>query len=260
MKKLVLIKLGGSIITDKSKLRKVNKKTLDRLVGEIILARKNFKGLLLLGHGAGSFGHINARKHKLNEGYQDGKSSYGAGLVANEVRLLNQIVVDAFTRKKLSVFPFSPAGFIFSGKKVALMLEPIATALGRGITPIVHGDVIMDAARGYRIFSTEKVLYELAAKLNKDYRIKMIYCTDTDGVYDSSGKTIARITRNNIRSLTSIKGSGQIDVTGGMLHKVEESLQIANRFGIKTLIINGNKKDNLKNAILGKKVIGTEIA
>jgi isopentenyl phosphate kinase len=44
-----------------------------------------------------------------------------------------------------------------------------------------------------------------------------------------------------------------------MLHKVEESLTLAKKFGIKTTIINGNTKGNLRKAILGKKTLSTKI-
>ena len=67
-------------------------------------------------------------------------------------------------------------------------------------------------------------------------------------------ETVPEINARNFKDFKkSIGGSASTDVTGGMLHKVEESLLIAKELGIKTLIINGMVKGNLEKAILGKK-------
>jgi isopentenyl phosphate kinase len=100
----------------------------------------------------------------------------------------------------------------------------------------------------------------LARQLQKDYKIKVIYVTDVDGVYDEKGKIIPVIADRNFDELkSSILGAKGVDVTGGMINKVEESLKLAKETGIGTLIINGSKKGNLKKAILGEKVNSTQI-
>jgi isopentenyl phosphate kinase len=79
-------------------------------------------------------------------------------------------------------------------------------------------------------------------------------------VYDANQKTIEKITRKNFEKIKKdIIGVATTDVTGGMLHKVEEGLNVSKKTGIKTLIINGMTKGNLKKAILGKEVNGTRI-
>lgn len=86
----------------------------------------------------------------------------------------------------------------------------------------------------------------------------MIYCTDVDGVYDEKQEVIERITSDNLRefkkNIYKIKG---FDVSGGMLHKIEESLKIAKKYNIKTLIFNGYKDSNLLRYFMGEKVVGT---
>ena len=54
---MYLIKLGGSIITDKSKKYTYKKEIVDRLSSELKKANKEY----ILVHGAGSFGHILAK-------------------------------------------------------------------------------------------------------------------------------------------------------------------------------------------------------
>ncbi|MEM4662966.1 MAG: uridylate kinase, partial [Candidatus Diapherotrites archaeon] len=56
---------------------------------------------------------------------------------------------------------------------------------------------------------------------------------------------------NEIKSM--LAGSHGVDVTGGMLSKVEELVELS-RKGIKSQIIGAEKKGNLKRAILGQKV------
>src|SRR5690349_7395587 len=58
-KALVLVKLGGSAITDKSRERTVQKNILQQLAREL----KTSKTPLLISHGAGSFAHRSAQKY-----------------------------------------------------------------------------------------------------------------------------------------------------------------------------------------------------
>lgn len=55
-----------------------------------------------------------------------------------------------------------------------------------------------------------------------------------------------------------LAGSAGIDVTGGMLHKVERYLELT-KAGIKSYIINGKIKNRLKKALLGREVRETVI-
>jgi len=120
--------------------------------------------------------------------------------------------------------------------------------------------VILDLKTGCTIFSTEKVLTILAKEMKDEYKIRMIYCTNTDGVYNERGKTIKKITSKNFGRLkNSILEAKGVDVTGGMLHKVEEALNLASKEGVETVIINGETLGQLKNLLLGKRVIGTVV-
>ncbi|HUC94399.1 MAG TPA: isopentenyl phosphate kinase [Candidatus Saccharimonadales bacterium] len=263
MKKLILIKLGGSIITDKSKEYVVRKENITRLAKEIDSALKKTGVKIIVGHGAGSFAHTPASIYQTKEGLINKKSLFGMSVTEEAARWLNDIVIKEFVSQKLPVFPFSPASFLISDTKVYTKsyIDPIKIALQIGSIPVVHGDVIIDKKIGCTIFSTEKVLSILAKELLKNYKIRIIYVTNVDGVYDEKGKTIPVITDKNFKSLkSSIIGASGVDVTGGMLHKVEESLKLAKETGIETLIINGNSPGLLKDAVLGRKVLSTLIS
>ena len=262
MKELVLIKLGGSVITDKSKEFTARPENIKRLAGEIKSALKVFKGAIVIGHGAGSFAHLPAKKYQTKKGFINSKSLMGMSIVEDAARQLNAIVIKEFIKENLPVFPFSPASFILNDPDsgVKSYIDPIRHALMTGSHPVIYGDVIMDKTTGCTIFSTEKVLSIIAKELLKDYKIRMIYVTDVNGVHDEKGMTIPVITSKNFDQLkSSIVGAKNVDVTGGMLHKVEQALSLAKKYDILTLIVNGNEKNNLKNAVMDKKTTGTRI-
>ena len=263
MKELILIKLGGSIITNKGKEYFAREENITRFAREIKLALNEANIKIIVGHGAGSFAHTPAYKYKTKDGLITENSLFGMGVTEESARLLNQIVVKKFIGAKIPTYAFSPGSFLISDAKVysKSYIDPIIKALEIGIVPIVYGDVVLDIKIGFTIFSTEKILSILANRMKKNYEIKMIYVTDVGGVYDEKGKVIPIITNKNFDQLkSSIVGAKGVDVTGGMLHKVEEALFLAKKTGIKTQIINGKKPGLLKNVILGKKVGGTIIS
>jgi isopentenyl phosphate kinase len=101
------------------------------------------------------------------------------------------------------------------------------------------------------------MIFDYLARKLKPSRI--ILAGITDGVFtsdpqlDRKAERIAEITPANFEKIKSaLKGSAGIDVTGGMLHKVEILLGLA-ELGIPSIIINGLGEGNLKNALLGRK-------
>lgn len=263
MAKLLLIKLGGSLITDKSKEFTAKPDVILRLAKEIMSAKKSFAGKIILAHGSGSFGHSAASKFKTKDGMVNNSSVVGLPLVADAAIQINRIVMKQFVGAKMPAVSFSPASFLLAKNRhlKKAYTEPLFEALGLGFLPVLYGDIIFDQKQGFCIFSSETVLSILANESKSIFDdIKIVYCGNTDGVYDADGKTIPKITPKSFVNLkASITGSGQTDVTGGMLHKVEESLELSKK-GIQTVIISGIHPGELKKAILGKKVRGTLIS
>jgi isopentenyl phosphate kinase len=263
VKKLTIIKLGGSLITDKNKPLKAKERVIARLAREIKSASRVYKGKLIVGHGSGSFGHASAAKYQTQKGIVGRESLKGVSEVADVASKLTKIVVSHLRKAGLAAIAFAPGSFILSEKQQEkeFFLSPIKEALKRGITPLVYGDVIFDKSQGFGIFSTEKVINVLVKGLVKEYKIeKIIFAGDTNGVYDEGGKTISVITPDLFKKLKRVVGSsGATDVTGGMLHKVKESLAIAKKYKTEILIVNGSVSGIIRKAILNKKVSGTLI-
>lgn len=262
-KNLILIKLGGSLITDKNKAFTAKEDVILRLSKEIKKSLKDINGDLIVGHGSGSFGHTVASKYKTQEGIINSNSIVGFPLVADAARKINTIVMNSLLKEGIKAVSFSPFSFIYTKneKDINSFIFPIKKSLEVGLVPVIYGDVIMDKERGFCIYSGEKTLNLLAEKLKKSYtKIKVIYCGETDGVYDEKGTTIKEITLKNFSLISkALKGSSGVDVTGGMLHKVKEALEIAKELKAVTQIINATKDDQLKKAILGQKILSTRI-
>lgn len=270
MKKIILIKLGGSIITDKSKPYTARPKVIRNLARQIKLAwNKGYR--FLISHGSGSFGHTSAKKYQTAEGLalskaeglENKESIYGLAIVQQDAIEINRIVNKIFLEEGLPVLSFIPSSFTVSqNKKLAkIFVGPIIQALRIEALPLVFGDVILDKKLGCCIYSGETTLDNLIKPLKKAgfTILRVIQCGSTEGVYDSQGKTIPKITPVSFPKFKKMIGvSASSDVTGGMIHKIEESLKMAKQ-GIDSQIIDGQKEGNLLKAIYGDSQLGTKI-
>lgn len=262
---LLLIKLGGSLITNKSRPLTPRLRTIHRLGQEIRSAlsiRKNIK--IILSHGSGSFGHVPAKEYGTAEGFNNSKGRLGACITNDIAAQLNRIVIQELISAGLPVAFIPPSSIFISenGKPLKTFIEPILILLDKGIIPVLYGDVIWDTKKGSSIFSGETCLKLVAHELIKrGWRVSRdIQLGIEKGVLGKKGQVIPHITPVKFTRLhQAISGSTNQDVTGGMWHKVQESLEMA-KSGIKTLIASGETKGLTHQAIIGKTVDGTTIS
>lgn len=262
MKPIVFVKIGGSLITDKNKPFSVKERAL-KIISEEVKKAQDFGKLLIVGHGAGSFAHVPAKKYQTHKGIINDDSYRGIAEVADVAAQLNRIVMKALLDAEVNAVSISPLSTMVAEHHAlkSICTESLEEVLKLNLLPVVYGDQILDTAVGCTIFSTEKVLGYLALHLKeKGYIIeRMIHCGQTNGVYDADGKTIPVLNVANIdRYRSVIGGSGGTDVTGGMEHKVLETLELAKQ-GIPGLIIDGIEQGTLSEAIAGREVLGTKI-
>ena len=260
--KIVFVKIGGSLITDKNKPFSLKKKVLKTICKEIKKAEKSGKKLIL-GHGAGSYAHIPAKKYKTHLGILNDQSFRGIAEVADVAAQLNRIVVKYLLDAGVNAVSVSPLSMMSADnfKLDSICIDSVKEILKHDLVPVLYGDQIMDKTKGCTIFSTERVLGYLALEMKtKGYEVeKIIHCGQTNGVYDADGETIPEINRGNFKEYEKVLGgSGGVDVTGGMIHKVKETLVLADK-GIPGVIIDGVENGSLSEAIEGKEVLGTKI-
>lgn len=259
--KVVLIKLGGSLITNKSKPFTLQREALENVVRQIKQAYTQGKQMVV-GHGQGSFAHVPAEKYQTIKGKVNEESVYGAAVVEDAAAQLNRIVIAEMLRQGIPAVTQQPASSIaLSGAGVGgAFIGGITALLAGGFVPVVHGDVLFTREGNFTIWSTERVLNYLATRLtNQGYNVdKVIHCGETDG-FLKQDKVVEKITPELFERLHDQVGKAKgFDVTGGMEHKVEMALDLAKK-GIDSYIIGNNHGGNLFRAILGKKFIGTRI-
>jgi len=251
---VTLLKLGGSVITDKRHAETARDDTLQRLAEEIAQALPHMDARLLIGHGSGSFGHTVAAANGLS---RRAFSSDPAGIAATQAAAaaLHRRVVDALLAVGLPVFSFPPSAAAVADEAGIERYEagPVALALGGGLIPVVYGDVVL-APEGAVIASTEMVFEGLVQALPSfGWCVeRILWAGDTEGVYDSERAMIPEIDPDSFSaeafSSGAIGGSNAVDVTGGMAHRVSVAVELA-RSGVGSWIGDGGCPGRIEEAL-----------
>ena len=100
--KLTILKLGGSVITKKSKPLTFNSDSVQK-ISKVI---KKFNEPLIIVHGAGSFGHYYAKRYRISD--KPTKSTNHVVKIRDSMQLLNQKLVKIFHKNNVNTFSFSP--------------------------------------------------------------------------------------------------------------------------------------------------------
>lgn len=262
-RKLLIIKLGGSVITDKdSSTPKVSTEIIQNLAKEIKQILDSEKYQIILVHGAGSFGHPLAKKYNLHLGMKTNEQRFGFCLTDQKMIELNSLITKDLLNHAIPAISLSPRSFIqqSAGKLLNFNTQLIENYLKKNFVPVLFGDTVLDNKLNCSILSGDIIISHLAQKFHAD---KVIFLSDVDGVFDSNPKInpqanlIKKIHNNNVTQiLNGLTVHNLSDVTGEMKGKI---LSIKENFkNIPTYIINGLKKDQLTECLAGQQV-GTKL-
>jgi isopentenyl phosphate kinase len=259
---VILLKLGGSLITQKDHPNQARADAIERIAGEIAETVRREPGLpLLIGHGSGSFGHSAAAKHQTREGVRTRSQWLGFVEVWSAALTLHRTVIDALRETGLPAIslPPSASAICADGELVELAVEPVQRALAAGLLPVVYGDVSFDRTRGGTIVSTEQVLAYLANSLPAD---RLLLAGSEPGVfadYPDRRHMLEKLTRQDLAGI-SLRGAEATDVTGGMADKVRRSLELVEHMpSLEIRIFSGQQPGSIQRALLGGRP-GTLIA
>jgi isopentenyl phosphate kinase len=228
----VILKLGGSVITDKDAPETVDDDALGAAVDAVAAAAPE---QLVLVHGGGSFGHVAAADRGLSReaGSHDAADVWA---VHDAMRRLNDVVLRRLHDAGVAAVPVHPLSVAARGEDTGLSLpvDSTATLLAEGFVPVLHGDVVGHAGAGATVVSGDELVTRLAAGLGAD---RVGLCSTVSGVYDSDGSVIPRI--SDVASVADALGDADsTDVTGGMAAKVRTLLDLdapAHVFGPESL-------------------------
>jgi isopentenyl phosphate kinase len=254
---LIFLKLGGSLITDKTHAYTPRLEKLDDLSRQIAIALRDNPSLrLVLGHGSGSFGHEAASKYGTREGVSGAEAWQGFAEVWYQASRLNRLVVEALHKAGIPAVTLAPVAMVLArdGKVAAWDLTSLKSTLANGLLPVIHGDVIFDEKKGGTILSTEDLFSHLAIQMKPK---RILLAGLENGVwkdFPTRKHLIKEMTPLSFGKQASGLGrSTGADVTGGMQAKVTEMLKLVEQIAdLEVLIFSGEKADNIRLALQGE--------
>jgi len=277
VKELVFLKLGGSLITDKSQPYTPRLDVMKDIAVQIDTALRSHPDLrLVIGHGAGSFGHVPASEYRTRDGLppratplthrerDDSEGNYWRGFseVWYQASALNRLMMKALRDVQVRTISLSPVSSVLAsnGKVAVWETTPLRMALSAGITPVIHGDVVFDEVRGGTILSTEDLFMYLARALNPDRILLAGIEPAVWADFPARTKRMSQITPHTFHAVRAgVGNSASVDVTGGMDTKVRHMLELVQDVpGLTAQVFSGNDLGNVVKALAGE-ILGTLI-
>ena len=249
---MIILKLGGSAITEKCGYMKANIPAIRRLALAVSRAKKaGLEGLIIV-HGAGSFGHAPVLKYGLNDGVFTPSQKKGCLITQQSCARLSSLVVASLNKAGVRAVSLSPYMFIKSKNKriEKFNQSAIKKALASNIVPVLYGDMVPDSKLGFSVCSGDQIVAYLGKRAER-----IILASNVDGVL-ADGKVVPKITKANFAKISChLCGSSSPDVTGGMAGKIREIMKTS----APSYIVNAKKPARVLALLLGKKAISTRI-
>ncbi len=172
---MILIKLGGSIITNKEKPLSPRKKTIDNILKEI----GKVKEPVIIVHGGGSYGHYWSVKYDMHT--KPAKTSpKGVAIVKNSMVELNKIILDSAVKNEVNSYCLPPTDFMKGNKSIRSKILTISDIAKSGLTPITFGDALWYGQKKSYILSGDVIMTTIAKVLKP--RLSL-FVLNVDGVY-----------------------------------------------------------------------------
>ena len=258
----VIVKLGGGLITDKSLYRQVR---LDRIdaVSAVIKELKDLGYSVIIVHGAGSFGHLEARKWKISEGYNRDISKEQANAVTrirSDMDDLNEYVVKSLMNAGVECEVMPPrkwatgVGVEFQGDLDSFVRDPALPV------PITFGDVVdtADDAR-FGILSGDHIMVRLGCEV-PDVSACIFLLGDVDGLLDRPPNEPGAMLLETWKLDEGLSESHNpdVDVTGGIMLKARCASLISRRVE-DVWLLNGTVPNRMLNVVSNGDTIGTRV-
>ncbi|NUE03196.1 isopentenyl phosphate kinase family protein [Halorubraceae archaeon YAN] len=216
---VTVLKLGGSVITDKNTPETVDTRALVAAADALMSVSEP----LVIVHGGGSFGHVHAAEHGISTTV--GTTNWdGIYAVHAAMKRLNTAVLDVLHDRSIPAVPVHPLSVAERDRDgtLSLPVSSIDRLLKEGAVPVLHGDVIAHEEHGATVLSGDEVVTHVATGLSAD---RIGICSTVPGVLDDEDNVIEQIhSYDDVEAY--LGGSESTDVSGGMAGKVKTLLSL----------------------------------
>lgn len=246
---VTIVKLGGSVITDK----KVAFSYREKAVRGLGKAMASSGMQIVVVHGGGSFGHTVAKRYGLSS-RKSSPSPEGVSETRDAMFRLDEKVCTTLLAAGMRPYPFSPFTLLDrEGDGGSSFIERLLLA---GMTPVTFGDVVHDG-RGFRILSGDTICVELAEMLGA---ARCVMSVDVDGLLDENGAVIKVLGANGQTEFSPSRrlGAKGADATGGIALKMKEAVRMASS-GTEVLLVSGLRPAEFLKALRGENFVGTTL-
>lgn len=255
---MLVLKLGGSVITVKEQPMTADHENIRRLCEEIHAV---WPQPLVIVHGGGSFGHPVARKYGIADGFTSEDQTPGFAKTHQAMVALNSIIVDSLGEAKVPAVSVTPSSFIVTdnGRIDSISFDIVRRLVVMGILPVLYGDAVLDRTKGFCILSGDQLAVRLATEMGAS---RLVFGVDVDGVYNVDPKLspearlLERLSIERLEGLVKVGRALTTDVTGGMLGKVSEA-RAAVEADIEVCVVNASKRGVILKTLRGEPVAGT---
>ena len=258
---IFLIKLGGSLLTDKSKPFSLREDILNNCLDQIIESKK----LVILIHGGGSFGHPLAKQYHISQGLNESVKDQILGLsrTHDAMNKFNSIIIDKLLERAYPAISIQPSSiFIQDFNEIKIKsIDPIEKLLDLGIIPVLYGDILLSKDYSFSILSGDLIILKLCERIRNFKISKVIFAIEEDGIFikDNLNKKLAlKLTLNDLVNIKLAELDQKIDVTGGIQGKLEKIEEIV-KLNIPVQIINGLINKNVLKALINQPIKCTNI-
>lgn len=268
-KNLLVLKLGGSLLTDKTTPYKLNKEVIESIVIEIkeCLDLGLIESLVIV-HGVGSFGHPPVLKYNLHRGFKDKDQLISMSKTQQIVNELRKTIADVFIDKNVPINLMHASSMVVGNKMVIndFTSEAIEGFLSLGMVPLIGGDMMYDTNMGFSVCGGDQIAVVLSRLLEAK---SLMFATDVAGVYNHDPRSnpnaqlLKKLDANDLdQLLMKLDETSKTDASGKMRGKLLSVATVTDliKEGLKVAIFSMKEKDTLKKYLKGEEVKLTKIA
>jgi len=267
-KDLTVIKLGGSLLTDKKKPYTYREKVLKSVAREIreCLDEGLIQSLILL-HGVGSYGHPPVLEHNLHKGFLGPEQLLPLSKTQESVATLRHIIVNELQNAGIPVCLMYPSSMATAEKMrmTHYFLEPLKGFASIGMVPLLGGDILIDSVMGWSVGSGDQLAVIIANELGAK---RLIFASDVSGIYeadpkvDSTASLIETVDLSKLDATLEQMGKSEtMDASGRMKGKLQSLVPAipAIKEGLEVGLLSMMEYGSLKSYLTGGQTLATRV-